>query len=91
MDKRILISQTFECATVINEVNVAAKRVTVDAEGKVVKIEEGYFGEKPADSYVEPHFSVYTQQGKRKIRTDAELDINPCELVEQFISQIETY
>lgn len=88
MDK-VLVSQTFECAAEINGVKVSAKRVTIDANGKVSKIEQGYFGNTPNYERPEPHFSVYTSQGKRMIRTDADIEINPSALVEQFISSIE--
>lgn len=88
--EKILISQTFKCTAEVDGVTVTASRVSME-DGKVVRIEQGYFNPTGREDYKspEPHFSVYRESGKLKVRTDAELQVNPCTLVNKFIAQIE--
>lgn len=86
MEKK-LVSQTFECNTVIDGVKVKASNVTV-TNGKVTNIANGYLGEDN-EMGVERYFSVYKQGDKLIVDTRAALDMNPCDKIQKFIDDIE--
>ena len=86
MEKK-LVSQTFECNTTIDGVVVKASNVTV-TNGKVTNIANGYLGEGN-EMGMERHFSVYKQGEKLIVDTRAALDLNPCEKIQKFITEIE--
>lgn len=85
MEKK-LVSQTFSCETVIDDVKVMASNVTI-RDGKVINIANGFLGDTNRD--VDRSFSVYRQGDKLMVDTRAELDIEPCAKIKKFIQEIE--
>lgn len=86
MEKK-LVSQTFECSTIIDGVKVKASNVTV-TNGKVTNIANGCLGEDDARG-IDRSFSVYKQGNKLIVDTRAELEINPTEKIQKFINAVE--